>query len=58
MNIIISSFIFQQKFQHVKPGHRYEKNAPMRSRTADLMITSHALYQLSYESSHWMQAPR
>lgn len=33
------------------------KNAPTRSRTADLMITritSHALYQLSYKSIHWM----
>lgn len=29
-----------------------KNNAPMRIRTADLMITSHALYQLSYESSY------
>ena len=31
---------------------RKKKIAPMRIRTADLMITSHALYQLSYESSY------
>lgn len=29
-----------------------KKIAPVRIRTADLMITSHALYQLSYESSY------
>lgn len=45
-------------------GTKVKRNAPVRSRTADLMMTcpvgptSHALYQLSYESRDWCSVSR
>ena len=55
---IRSTHHMHDKINSRSQGQKHEaKNAPTRSRTADLMIarnTSHELYQLSYKSIHWM----